>query len=190
MHGGLGEWGRKACLSARAEREGGGGGWGRGGEGRRRGFSIMKFEICRTSKASVAKLLWQQSREEECITFSPSVFPHPSFPPPSLFLSIPPSLLKCVSLELGWGAWGWVEGEREKGWEELIRRVGGWGWLKDGLGERKMDERGVLYIYTRVCVRVCACMNNRFYQASLNTACVCMRTCMCAGPWRGECALW
>lgn len=52
----------------------------------------------------------------------------------------------------------WGEGRggewrvREKGWEELIRRVGGWGWLRDGLGERKMDERGVLYIYTRVCV--------------------------------------
>lgn len=49
-----------------------------------------------------------------------------------------------------------MEGEREKGWEELIRRVGGWGWLRDGLGERKMDERGVLYIYTRVC-GVCVC---------------------------------
>lgn len=84
---------RQKSLFKRESREGGGRGWvreRRGGEGRRRGFSIMKFEICRTSKASVAKLLWQQSREEECITFSPSVFPHPSFPPHLFFfLSLP-----------------------------------------------------------------------------------------------------
>ena len=78
----------------------------------------MKFEICRTSKASVAKPLWQQSREEECISFSPSVSPVSlslslSFSP-SLFLSIPPSLLKCVSPELGEGG-EWRVRERRDG---------------------------------------------------------------------------
>lgn len=48
--------------------------------------------------------------------------------------------------------------------------------------ERNTEEQGF-----RVRERVCACMNNRFYQASLDIMCVC--TCMCVGPWRGECAL-
>lgn len=65
-------------------------------EGEGRGFSIMKFEICRTSKASVAKPLWQQSR---------GVHRFPSAPPlpPVPLLSFSPSLpvLKCVSPELG-----------------------------------------------------------------------------------------
>lgn len=80
---GVREGGRKACLSTRAERE-----WVRGEaqwwhsvEGR--GLSIMKFEICRTSKASVAQPLWQQ-RGGEHLFFS-------------LALSIPPSSAeKCL----------------------------------------------------------------------------------------------
>lgn len=61
---------RQKSLFKRESEEGGGGG---------RGFFIMKFEICRTSKGSVAKPLWQQSREEECISLS-------------LFLPFSPSL--------------------------------------------------------------------------------------------------
>lgn len=54
---------------------------------------------------------------------------HLSFSLPPL-LSIPPSSLKSVSLEL---SGGWGGGVREKGWEELIRRrVGGGGGLETG----------------------------------------------------------
>lgn len=182
---------RQKSLFKRESREGGGRGWVRERRwGEEKGVLYNEIWNLQNIKGFCSQAAVAAEQRGGVHHFLSLCLPPSLFPPPSLFLSIPPSLLKCVSLELGWGAWGWVEGEREKGWEELIRRVGGWGWLKDGLGERKMDERGVLYIYTRVCVRVCACMNNRFYQASLNTACVCMRTCMCAGPWRGECALW
>lgn len=79
---------RKACLSARAQKGRRGGGREQGETGR--GFSIMKFEICRTSKGSVSKPLWQQSKEEEYISY-------PLSPPPSphthtLFPAIAPSV--------------------------------------------------------------------------------------------------
>lgn len=85
---GVREGGRKACLSARAEREWVSGRQGGVAECRSRGLgwgglSIMKFEICRTSKASVAQPLWQQ-RGGELLFFS-------------LALSIPPfSAEKCL----------------------------------------------------------------------------------------------
>lgn len=60
----------------------------------------MKFEICGTSKASVAQPLWQKSKEEECFSFSVS----PISVLPLLPISLHPSLSAAsVSPELGEG---------------------------------------------------------------------------------------